>query len=98
MRRKLLLVGAALAPPKEGEAAVREAVKKRKLRGYRLTAQIVPGTKAGGLKILVLCQRYPEKKMLGTVDVQAADASPGELLAALAPRAIEEAVESVKGR
>ena len=92
MRRKLFLSGAMVAPPKESEA-----VHKRKLPGYRLTAQIVPGAK-DGLKIQVLCQRYPEKKMLGSVDVQASDAPPVDLLSAMAPRVIEEALESIKSR
>lgn len=97
MRRKLFLKGAALAGPKESEAEVREQVHKRKLPGYRLTPQVVAGTQ-GGLKIQVLCQRYPEKKMLGSVDVQAADAPPADLLAALAPRVAEEALDSIKNR
>ncbi len=96
LRRKLTQRGAWLAPEKEGEAAAKEVLRKHKLQGYRLTAEIRPEA-SGGLKLSVLCTRYPGKQqMLGSIEVQASGAEPYELLWALAPEAIEEVADSLK--
>ncbi len=93
MRRKLTQLGAWLAPEKESEAEARAVLKKEKLQGYRLMAEIRPGPD-GGLKLSVMCLRYPGKQLLGNVEVQASGAEQGDMLEALAPRAIEEAASS----
>lgn len=93
MRRALAQKGAWLAPEKEGEAAAKGVLKKHKLQGYRLLGEIRPGPE-GGLKLSVMCLRYPGKQLVGTVEVQAAGGEPVELLSALAPQAIEEAAVS----
>jgi hypothetical protein len=93
MRRKLTQLDARLAPEKESEAEAREVLRKEKLQGYRLVGEIRPGP-GGGLKLSVMCLRYPGKQLLGNVEVQASGAEQGEMLEALAPRAIEEAASS----
>lgn len=96
MRRKLTQVGAWLAPEKEGEAAAKAVLRKHKLQGYRLVAEIRPGP-SEGLTLSVMWLRYPGKKqLLGTARVEASGGEPYELLAALAPGAVEEAVDSFK--
>ncbi|WP_434382734.1 HEAT repeat domain-containing protein [Melittangium boletus] len=96
MRRKLFQLGADLAPAGQGEAEAKAQLAKGKLPGYRLLSEIRPGS-AGGLKLSVMCLRYPGKhQLLGNVEVQGSDEEPGELLAALAPRAIEDALASMK--
>jgi HEAT repeat protein len=95
MRRKLTQVGAWLAPEKEGEAAAKAVLRKHKLQGYRLVAEIRPGP-SGGLKLSMMWLRYPGKQLLGSVEVQASDAEPYELLWALAPQAIQEVADSFK--
>jgi len=95
LRRKLFQVGAELAPAKQSEAEAKALLAKRKLPGYRLLTEIRPGT-SGGLKLSVMCMRYPGKQLLGNVEVQGADAEPGDLLAALVPQAIEETAVSHK--
>jgi hypothetical protein len=95
LRRKLFQVGALLAPAGESEAAAKAVLARHKLPGYRLLTEVRPGP-AGGLKVSVMCLRYPGKQLLGNVEVQAADAEPGDLLAALIPRAIDETVASYK--
>lgn len=95
LRRKLVQSGAWLAPEKESEAAAKGVLKKQKIPGYRLVGEIRPGP-SGGLKLSVMCLRYPGKQLLGNVEVQASGGEPGELLAALAPRAVEEAAESFR--
>ena len=93
LRRALFQAGAALAPEKETEAQARAELLKRKLPGFRLVPEVRPGA-AGGLKLSSLCMRYPGKQLMGTVNVQAGDAEPGELLKALAPGLVEEAVKT----
>jgi hypothetical protein len=95
LRRALFQAGAALAPPKESEAEARGVLRKRKLSGYRLVPEVRPGP-SGGLKLSALCVRYPGKQLLGNVEVQGGDAEPAELLAALAPRLVEEAATAFK--
>ncbi|MFE8601701.1 HEAT repeat domain-containing protein [Archangium violaceum] len=98
MRRKLTQEGAWLAPEKEAEAVAKGVLRKHKLQGYRLTAEIRPGP-SGGLKLTVMCTRYPGKvQLLGTIEVQASDAEPYELLWALAPEAVTETLATFKGK
>jgi hypothetical protein len=89
MRRKLAQKGAWLAPEKESEAAAKGVLRKHKVQGYRLVGEIRPGPE-GGLTLAVMWIRYPGKQLLGTVQVHASGGEPGELLAALAPEAVEE--------
>ncbi|HEX8440545.1 HEAT repeat domain-containing protein [Archangium sp.] len=93
MRRTLAQKGAWLAPEKESEAAAKGVLHKHKVQGYRLVGELRPGPE-GGLKLSVMWVRYPGKQLLGTVEVQASGADPGELLAALAPQAVEEVSSS----
>ncbi len=96
LRRRLLQVGAALAPEKEAEAEARAVLKKQKWVGYWLQPTIQAGP-PGGLKVVVMVVSYPGKqKLTGNATVQAADADPEELLAALLPQAIDEAVATFK--
>ncbi|MFY0529254.1 HEAT repeat domain-containing protein [Archangium gephyra] len=95
MRRKLTQMGAWLAPAKEGEAAAKAVLRKHKLQGYRLVAEIRPGP-SEGLTLSVMWQQYPGNRLLGSAQVEASGGEPYELLAALAPGAVEEAVGSFK--
>jgi hypothetical protein len=97
LRRALFQVGAALAPEKETEAQARDVLRKRKLSGYRLVPEVRPGP-TGGLKLVVLCLRYPGKQLLGSVDAQGSEGEPGELLAALVPRVIADSATAYKWR
>lgn len=91
LRRSLLLMGAQLATEKESKKAAEATLRKQGLKGYRLMTEIRPGREGGGLMLSVLCMSYPGQKLMGSIQVRAADAEPHELLAALAPQAIEEA-------
>lgn len=95
LRRKLFQSGAWLAPERESETAAKAVLHKQKLQGYRLMTEIRPGP-SGGLKLAVMCLRYPGKQLLGSVEVQASGGEPVELLSALVPQAIEEAAGSFK--
>lgn len=91
--RKLVQAGAQLAPRGEGKAAARGILQKRGIPGYLLLAEVHP-TDGDGLRITVVCLSYPERALLGQVEVQASGAKPAELLKALIPRAVEEAADT----
>jgi hypothetical protein len=93
LKRRLIFVGALLAPPKEAKKAAQGVLKKHGIRGYQLNIEI-SNTEGGGLKLAVLCLRYPDMALLGQVDVQASGAEPADLLKALIPKAIEDAAET----
>jgi hypothetical protein len=93
MRRKLSQMGALLAPEKESKAEAQGVLRKHGIRGYRLQAEVHP-TKAGGLRVMVVCIGYPDQALLGDVELQASGAKPEDLLKALAPRIIEEAADT----
>lgn len=93
LKRKLLLTGALLAPPKEAKKAAQGVLKKYRITGYRLSAQILT-TEGGGLRIALVCLSYPALALLGQVEVQATGAPPPDLLKALVPRAIQEVAQT----
>jgi hypothetical protein len=93
IRRRLVQVGAQLAPEQEEEAAAKEVLRKRKLKGFRMKVEVRPGAE-GGLKLALLCLRYPGKQLQGTVNVQASGDEPPELLKVLAPAIVNEAVDT----
>lgn len=93
LKRRLIHAGALLAPPKEPKKAAQGVLKKNSIRGYQLNIEI-SSTEGGGLRLAVLCLRYPDMALLGQVDVQASGAEPAELLKALIPKAIEDAAET----
>lgn len=93
LKRRLIQTGALLAPPKEAKKAAQGVLKKNKISGYRLTAEIQT-TETGGLRIALLCLSYPDLALLGQVDVQAAGAAPEDLLKALVPKAIQDVAQT----
>lgn len=93
MRRKLMQVGALLAPAKESKAAAQGVLRKHGIHGFRVQAEL-HDTESGGLKVRMVCIGYPDQALLGDVEVQASGAKPEELLKVLAPRIIEEAADT----
>ena len=93
LRRKLAAAGALLAPPDESRAGAKSVLKQRRLKGYRLSAEVHPGP-GGGLRLALVCMTYPEQSLLGQVEVKASGAKPADLLKALAPRAVDEAAQT----
>jgi len=93
LKRRLIHSGALLAPPKEAKKAAQGVLKKHGISGYQLNVEITK-TEGGGLRLALLCLRYPDMALLGQVDVQAAGAEPAELLKALIPKAIEDVAET----
>jgi len=91
--RTLTRAGARLAPRGEGKAAAKGVLKKHGIPGYLLLAEVHP-TSGDGLRITVVCLRYPDRALLGQVEVRASGAEPAELLKVLVPRAVEEAADT----
>jgi hypothetical protein len=93
LKRKLILTGALLAPPKEPKKTAQGVLKKHGISGFRLSAEI-QNTESGGLRIALICLSYPDLALLGQVEVQAAGAAPADLLKALVPKAIQEVAQT----
>jgi hypothetical protein len=93
LKRRLIQTGALLAPSKEPKKTAQGVLKKHRISGYRLSAEI-QSTESGGLRIALLCLSYPDLALLGQVDVQAAGAAPEDLLKALVPKAIQDVAQT----
>jgi hypothetical protein len=93
LRAKLATMGTLFAPAKETKAAAKKVLKARKLKGYQLKVELQPAP-SDGLKLHVVCFTYPEKTLLGEVDVKASGAKAADLIRALAPKVIDEAAET----
>ena len=93
MRRKLMQMGALLAPARESKAAVQGVLRKHGITGYQLQAEIHE-TESGGLRVTMVCIGYPDQQLLGDVELQASGAKPEELLKVLAPRIVQEAADT----
>lgn len=90
LKRKLAAEGALLAGPSDSKAAAKSVLKQRRIKGFRLSAELHP-LPGGGLRLALVCMTYPEQSILGQVNVKAAGAKPADLIRALAPKAIQEA-------
>ncbi len=90
MRDELTRRGALLAPEQESPEQAKKVLRKLKVSGYRLLAKLhsLPG---GGLRLSMVCSRYPAGSLLGNVEVKASGGEPDELLEALVPAVIGEA-------
>ena len=93
LRAKLSAMGGTLAPKGEDPKAAKAVIKKRKMRGYELMAEL-SSMPNGGLRLSLLCFTYPERALMGEVTVKASGGKPKDLVKALAPKVIEEAAET----
>lgn len=93
MRKKLIALGGVIAPAGESAAAAKAQLKKRKLKGYELHAEISPAPN-GGMRLSILCFSYPGRSLLGEVSVKGAGAKPPALLKALVDKVIADAAET----
>lgn len=97
LRVELVAMGTLFAPEKETKAAARTVLKKRKLKGYQLKVELQPAP-SNGIKLHVVCFTYPERSLLGEVNVKASGAKAADLIRALAPKAMEEAAATFDWR
>jgi hypothetical protein len=93
VRARLQAMGGVFAPSNESRAAARKVIKSKRLKGYMLKVEL-DSTPAGGLRVNLVCFTYPEKSLLGEVNVKASGGQAADMVRALAPKVIEEAAET----
>lgn len=96
MHEKLDGYGANFAPPNEDKKSAASLIRARKLKGFQLRMQLLPGTTEKGLKIEMLIMSYPEQALKGTWNVKAAGGKPESLIKAMVPRVLEDAAADLE--
>ena len=72
MREKLSSMGANIAPQNEDKKSATNLIRARKLKGFLLRMQLLPGSSDKGLKVEMLIMSYPEQALKGSWNVKAA--------------------------
>jgi len=93
IRARLQALGGVFAPEGESRSAARSVLKKQKLKGFMLKVEL-DSTPSGGLKVNLLCFTYPDRNLLGEVNVKASGGKTETLIRAMAPKVIDEAAET----
>lgn len=96
MREKLSALGASFAPPNEDKKAAASVIKAKKLQGYQLRLQLLPGSSEKGLKVEALIMTYPDQALKGSWNVKAAGAKPETLIKAMVPRVIDDVANELE--
>ncbi len=89
LRAKLTALGSLFAPHGESLASAKQTIQKKRLKAYLLMPALV-SLPNGGLQLNILCLTYPERAILGEVNVRAAGGHSDDLIRAIAPKVIEE--------
>lgn len=89
LRAKLSMLGSLFAPNGETNASAKQTIQKKRLKAYLLMPAFV-SLPNGGLQLNILCLTYPERAILGEVNVRAAGGRSDDLIRAIAPKVIEE--------
>jgi hypothetical protein len=93
MREKLTALGGVIAPAGETAKAAKAQLKKRRLKGYELHAELSAAPN-GGLRLSILCFTYPGRSLLGEVSVKGAGAKPPVLVKALVDKVLADAADT----
>jgi len=93
IRARLQAMGGVFAPDGETKAAARTVLKKQRLKGFLLRIEL-DTTPAGGLKVNLVCFTYPDKNLLGEVNVKASGGKVTDMIRAMAPKVIDEAADT----
>jgi hypothetical protein len=96
MREKLNGYGAAFAPANEDKKSAASLIRARKLKGFQLQMQLLPGASEKGLKVEMLIMSYPENALKGSWNVKAAGGKPESLIKAMVPRVLEDAANDLE--
>lgn len=91
VREKLNSYGAAFAPVNEDKKSAANLIRAKKLKGFQLRMQLLPGSSEKGLKVEMLIMSYPEQALKGTWNVKAAGGKPESLIKAMVPRVVDDA-------
>lgn len=90
LREKLDGFGANIAPPNEDKKSAASLIRAKKLKGFQLRMQLLPGSTEKGLKVEMLIMSYPEQALKGTWNVKAAGGKPESLIKAMVPRVLDD--------
>jgi hypothetical protein len=93
IRARLQALGGVFAPDGETKAAARSVLKKQRLKGFMLRVEL-DTTPTGGLKVNLVCFTYPDKNLLGEVNVKASGGKAKDMILAMAPKVIDEAADT----
>ena len=96
MREKLSSLGANIAPQNEEKKSAESLIRARKLKGYLLRMQLLPGSSEKGLKVEMLVMTYPDQALKGSWNVKAAGGKPESLIKAMVPRVLDDAANDLE--
>lgn len=96
MRDKLSDLGANIAPPNEDKKSAASLIRVKKLKGFQLRMQLLPGSTEKGLKVEMLIMSYPDQALKGSWNVKAAGGKPESLIKAMVPRVLDDAANDLE--
>ncbi len=96
MREKLAAYNASFAPAEEDKKSAASLIRVKKLKGYQLRMQLLPGSTEKGLKVEMLVMSYPEQALKGSWNVKAAGGKPESLIKAMVPRVLDDAASDLE--
>lgn len=96
MREKLATMGGVIAPKNEDKKSAASLIRARKLKGFQLRMQLLPGTSDKGLKVEMLIMSYPEQALKGSWNVKAAGGKQESLIKAMVPRVLDDAAKDLE--
>ena len=96
MREKLSSMGANIAPQNEDKKSAASLIRARKLKGFQLRMQLLPGSSDKGLKVEMLIMSYPEQALKGSWNVKAAGGKQESLIKAMVPRVLDDAAKDLE--
>ena len=96
MRDKLSSMGASIAPQNEDKKSATNLIRARKLKGFQLRMQLLPGSTDKGLKVEMLIMSYPEQALKGSWNVKAAGGKQESLIKAMVPKVLEDAANDLE--
>lgn len=96
MREKLTSMRASIAPTEEDKKTAANLIRTKKLKGFQLRMQLLPGATEKGLKIEMLIMSYPDQALKGTWNVKASGGKPESLIRAMVPRVLDDAANDLE--
>ena len=96
MRDKLSSLGASIAPQNEDKKSATNLIRARKLKGFQLRMQLLPGSTDKGLKVEMLIMSYPEQALKGSWNVKAAGGKQESLIKAMVPKVLDDAANDLE--
>lgn len=93
LKTKLAAMGGMFAPPDETKKDAKKVLAAKRLKGFYIKVEL-DRSAAGELKMNLICFTYPDRSLLGEVNVKGSGAQPAAIVRKLAPAAIEEAAET----